>query len=64
MGYAMDYTLLFGFFLNLAKFYHIFSESGRKERKPMRNWLEKIPVTFCKGLFNYVHRKFIFQGKK
>lgn len=22
------------------------------------------PVTFCKGLFNQIHRKFTFQGKK
>jgi len=22
------------------------------------------PVTFCKGLFNQIHKKFTFQGKK
>jgi hypothetical protein len=25
---------------------------------------EVLPVTFCKGLFNQIHRKFTFQGKK
>ena len=23
-----------------------------------------LPVTFCKGLFNHIHKKFTFQGKK
>ncbi len=26
--------------------------------------LAVLPVTFCKGLFNQIHRKFTFQGKK
>ena len=23
-----------------------------------------LPVTFCKGLFNHIHKKFTFEGKK
>ena len=26
--------------------------------------LAVLPVTFCKGLFNHIHKKFTFQGKK
>ena len=48
--------------------YHSFSEYSRQDKDVniiMANKLRYyVPETLCKGLFNQIHRKFTFQGKK
>ena len=42
----------------------LMSKGAKRAPQEMRIELRVLPVTFCKGLFNQIHRKFIFQGKK
>ena len=42
----------------------LMSKGAKRAPHEIKIDLAVLPVTFCKGLFNQVHRKFTFQGKK